>query len=70
MKVYSPCDEQPPLDRALEDMNDGERHVYCAFNDPQVLEKFLGFLSMEVVKGKDKFSKLHTTLFKVILARY
>ena len=65
MKKYCPEDQQPKLGRTYEDLSDAEKPIFECFTDPEFVEKFLGFLTLEENKGKDKFHSKYFTLFKV-----
>ncbi|XP_054263116.1 proteasome activator complex subunit 4-like [Macrosteles quadrilineatus] len=64
LKVYSPSQEQPPLDRTREELSAGEREVDDFFSDPRMIDKLMSFFSLEDKKGKDKFNGMRFILFK------
>lgn len=64
MEVYAPDDQQPCLDRNSEAMTPAEYEVHQFFTDQASIEKFIGFLSLEDRKGKDKFDARRFSLFK------
>lgn len=65
MQIYAPASQQPKLNRSKEELFDYEVPIYEAMTDKDFVEKFMGYFSMEEVKGKDKFRNKHLTLFKV-----
>ena len=65
MLTYAPTSEQPPLDRALDDLPDYEAALMRSFSDASFVDKLMGFLTLEENKGKDKFHSKYFALFKV-----
>ncbi len=65
MKVYEPSQEQPNLDRTLEELPEEEKPIFELFSQEQFIEKLIKFMSLEEQKGKDRFHSKHFTLFKV-----
>jgi proteasome activator subunit 4 len=58
-------DQLQSLDLRPEDMEEGERHIYEFFFDDENVEKLVRFLSAEEKKGRDKFSGIRFSMFKV-----
>lgn len=48
-----------------EDMEEGERHLYEFFSDDANVDRLVGFLTVEEKKGKDKFSGVRFSMFRV-----
>ena len=67
MESYAPHSEQPKLNRAKAELNEGEQVVYDLFTNTEYVEKLVSFLSLEENKAKDKYSSKRMTLFKVII---
>lgn len=72
-------DEQPKLNRSSEEMSEvdlierysivtllqAEQIIFKAFTDPNFVEKLITFLSLEDVKGSDKYNVKRAQMFKV-----
>ena len=67
VESYAPHSEQPKLNRAKAELNEGEQVVYDLFTNTEYVEKLVSFLSLEENKAKDKYSSKRMTLFKVII---
>ncbi|KAG6452438.1 hypothetical protein O3G_MSEX007632 [Manduca sexta] len=69
--VAAPISEQacakfvPP-----EEMEEGERNLFEFFNDDANIDKFVAFLTVEEKKGKDKFSGVRFSVFRMIFAQF
>ena len=64
MEVYAPENEQPALDRTLDDMTPGEQEIFNFFSNTSNVDKLIYFLSLEDRKGKDKFDATRFSFFK------
>ncbi|XP_012258033.2 proteasome activator complex subunit 4B-like [Athalia rosae] len=64
LEVYAPTSEQPSLDPNIRVLSDQEKEVDIFFSDPCNISKLVGYLSLEEMKGKDKFNSFHFVLFK------
>lgn len=64
LEVYAPFSQQPCLDPQVRKLTDCEKEIDIFFDDPYNIEKFIGYLSLEEKKGKDKFSVYRSLLFK------
>ena len=51
--------------RAAAELNDVERVVFDFFSEPTKVTKLVEFLSLEEVKGRDKFDSRRFFMFKV-----
>lgn len=66
LQIAAPSTEQVfSSDVAPEDMEEGERSIHEFFNDDAHVEKLVSFLTVEDKKGKDKFSGIRFSLFRV-----
>ncbi|CAL4088618.1 unnamed protein product [Meganyctiphanes norvegica] len=70
LQVYAPPSQQPPLDRAREELTDGEKQVYDFFNDQEKVDKLISFLSLEGNKEKDSFNTRRFWMFKGIFRNF
>lgn len=70
LEVYAPSSQQPPLDRAREDLTDGEKQVYDFFNNQEKVDKLVSFLSLEGNKDKDSFNTRRFWMFKGIFRNF
>lgn len=70
MQVYAPEDQQPKLDRTLEEMTSQEQEIYIFLQDDGHLKKLIEFLSLEENKGKDKFDSRKFLMWKGIFRNY
>lgn len=64
LEIYAPSSQQPTLDPEVRVLTDQEREVDLFFSDPENVSKFIGYLSLEEKKGKDKFNGYRFVLFK------
>jgi proteasome activator subunit 4 len=62
LEVYAPTSEQPSFEEA--GLTDQEREIVAFFGDQQNVDKFVGYLSLEGKKGRDKFRNVHMLVFK------
>ena len=70
MHKYAPTEEQPSIDRTVEELPDDERAIFEEFSNSEFIDKLIRFLSLEEQKGKDKFHAQHFTFFKVFYSLY
>ena len=70
MMVYGPDEMQPSLDRGLEDMPGSEQEIFKFLTDEKNIEKWIGFLSLEETKGKDKFDSRRFLMWKGIFRNF
>ncbi|KAM0724588.1 Proteasome activator complex subunit 4B [Formica fusca] len=70
LEVYAPSSQQPCLDMQMRKLTDCEREIHLFFNNPQNIEKFISYLSLEEKKGKDKFNASRCFLFKGLFRNY
>jgi len=70
MTVYAPEDQQPKLDRTLEEMSEQEQEILKFLLDEDHLQKLIEFLSLEENKGKDKFDSRKFLMWKGIFRNY
>ncbi|XP_062621766.1 LOW QUALITY PROTEIN: proteasome activator complex subunit 4B-like [Saccostrea cucullata] len=70
MKIYAQYSEQPKLDRLESELLDIEKPIYVKLSDSEFVKKFIGVLSLEEHKGRDKFRNKHLTLFKGLFRNY
>lgn len=52
-------------EQKVEDMEEGERHIFEFFFDDANVDRLVAFLTVEEKKGKDKFNGIRFVLFKV-----
>ncbi|XP_058840319.1 proteasome activator complex subunit 4B-like [Topomyia yanbarensis] len=62
--VYAPSQDQPKLDRSLEEMNESEKIIFQFFNVQENVDKLIKFWSLEEKKGRDKFNRNRFCLLK------
>jgi len=70
MTVYAPEDQQPKLDRTVNEMPDQEQEIIKFILDDCHLEKLIEFLSLEENKGRDKFDSRKFLMWKGIFRNY
>ena len=70
MKVYGPDEMQPSLERGLEQMPECEQEIFKFLTDEKSISKWIGFLSLEEVKGKDKFDSRRFLMWKGIFRNF
>ena len=70
MLVYAPDDQQPKLDRSLEEMTEPEQEIFKFLSDEKNLQKLISFLSLEENKGRDKFDSRRFLMWKGIFRNY
>uniref|UniRef100_A0AAG5D0L9 Proteasome activator complex subunit 4 C-terminal domain-containing protein n=1 Tax=Anopheles atroparvus TaxID=41427 RepID=A0AAG5D0L9_ANOAO len=66
-KVYAPSDEQPKLDRTVEELNEHERIVLEFFDQQDNVDALIRYWSLEEKKGRDKFSSSRMLLIKMLM---
>ncbi len=69
MEVYAPENQQPVLDRAVEELSPGEAEIEKFFGVSSNVDKLIYFLSLEDRKGKDKFDATRFSFFKGIFIK-
>ncbi|XP_047537196.1 proteasome activator complex subunit 4-like [Vanessa atalanta] len=71
IKVAAPVSEQTySIDRAPEDMEEGERYLYEFFSDEANIERLVAFFTVEEKKGKDKFNGIRYAMFRMAFAQF
>ena len=70
MEVYAPENQQPVLDRPLEELSLGEAEIANFFSVSTNVDKLIYFLSLEDRKGKDKFDATRFSFFKGVLLKH
>ncbi|XP_031770190.1 proteasome activator complex subunit 4B-like isoform X2 [Galleria mellonella] len=71
LEVAAPSSEQVRIfDLPLEEMTDNQRLIMEFFTDNTNIEKLVSFLTVEEKKGKDKFSGLRFSLFKMLFSHF
>ncbi|KAM3962486.1 LOW QUALITY PROTEIN: proteasome activator complex subunit 4 [Aphomia sociella] len=71
LEVAAPSSEQVRIfDLPLEQMTDSERCIMEFFTDDTNIEKLVSFLTVEEKKGKDKFSGIRFSLFKMLFSHF
>lgn len=64
--VYAPSQDQPRLDRTVDEMNECERIIFTFFNQQENVDKLIKFWSLEEKKGRDKFNRNRFCLIKAL----
>lgn len=62
--VYAPSQDQPKLDRSVDEMNECEKIMFAFFNQQENVDKLIKFWSLEEKKGRDKFNRNRFCLIK------
>ncbi|XP_013170818.1 PREDICTED: proteasome activator complex subunit 4-like isoform X2 [Papilio xuthus] len=57
-------------EQKVEDMEDGERHIFEFFYDEANVDRLVAFLTVEEKKGKDKFNGVRFVLFKLLFSHF
>nr|XP_026489617.1 proteasome activator complex subunit 4B-like [Vanessa tameamea] len=71
IKVAAPVSEQTySIDRAPEDMEEGERYLYEFFSDEENIDRLVAFFTVEEKKGKDKFNGIRYAMFRLAFAQF
>ncbi|XP_062510278.1 proteasome activator complex subunit 4-like [Corticium candelabrum] len=70
MKAYAPYNQQPPVDRTRDKLSEGEAAVWNAFNSKEFVDKLVAFLSLEERKGRDKYDRIRTVMFKGLFRNF
>ncbi|XP_050354061.1 proteasome activator complex subunit 4-like isoform X2 [Nymphalis io] len=71
LKVAAPISKQTySIDKAPEDMEEGERYLYEFFSDEANIERLVAFLTVEEKKGKDKFNGIRYAMFRMVFAQF
>ncbi|XP_073950503.1 proteasome activator complex subunit 4-like isoform X2 [Choristoneura fumiferana] len=71
IEIAAPSTEQVfSSDVAPEDMEEGERSILEFFTDDSHVEKLVSFLTVEDKKGKDKFSGIRFSLFRLLFSQF
>lgn len=65
VEIYAPSTEQPNIDKRFQNLSVEEKEIYNFFNNPENLQQFIEYFSMEEKKGKDQFNAYKFLLFKV-----
>ena len=68
--IYAPSEQQPELDRSVEDLSDSEKVIYHFFNDADKIETLVEFLSLENKKGQDQFDAERFGMFKGLFRNF
>jgi proteasome activator subunit 4 len=64
VEIYAPSTEQPNIDKRFQNLSVEEKEIYNFFNNPENLQQFIEYFSMEEKKGKDQFNAYKFLLFK------
>jgi proteasome activator subunit 4 len=70
LEGYAPISEQPKLDRTAAEMSQSEQIIFSSFTDQAFVEKLISFLSLEEIKGKDKYNSKRAQMFKNLFRNY
>ncbi|XP_077865747.1 proteasome activator complex subunit 4-like [Saccoglossus kowalevskii] len=70
MYMYAPPSEQPKLGRSRDELSQGEQMIYDCFINQDFVDKFIGYLSLEEKKGKDRFNNRKFILFKGLFRNF
>lgn len=71
IQVAAPAPEQTfTPDVPPEDMEEGERCILEFFSDEANVDRLVGFLTVEEKKGKDKFSGIRFSMFRMLFAHF
>ncbi|XP_067680549.1 proteasome activator complex subunit 4-like [Haliotis asinina] len=70
MLVYAPYDKQPKPELSRSEMNEAAQCIYDSFSSKEFVEKLISFLSLEELKGRDKFRTKYLVLFKGLFRNY
>ncbi|XP_060805036.1 proteasome activator complex subunit 4B isoform X2 [Amyelois transitella] len=71
LEVAAPSSEQVrTCDVPLDKMTESEQYVHEFFSDDANIDKLVGFLTVEEKKGKDKFSGMRFSVFKLLFAQF
>ncbi|XP_039757771.1 proteasome activator complex subunit 4A-like isoform X2 [Pararge aegeria] len=71
LKVAAPTSEQKySLDTPAEEMEEGERYLFEFFSDDANIDRLTGFFTVEEKKGKDKFSGIRFSMFRMAFAQF
>ena len=68
--MYAPGDQQPNLDRQLDEMSESERLIYKFFSNKENIDTLVGFLSLENKKGHDQFDAERFGMFKGLFRNF
>ncbi|XP_068618966.1 proteasome activator complex subunit 4-like isoform X2 [Battus philenor] len=71
LTVAAPSSEQYCFtELKVEDMEEGERHLFEFFNDDANVDRLVAFLTVEEKKGKDKFNGIRFSIFKLLMSQF
>ncbi|XP_077536244.1 proteasome activator complex subunit 4-like [Haemaphysalis longicornis] len=68
--VYAPESEQPPPERAPEDMSPSETAIFEAFRSEPFVKQLVAYLSLEEKKGVDRFDVDRYYMFKGLFRNF
>lgn len=68
--VYAPDEQQPSLDRTIEEMSPSEAAIFEAFTSESFVEQLSKYLSLEERKGHDRFDAKRFYMFKGLFRNY
>uniref|UniRef100_A0A023GM02 Putative proteasome activator complex subunit ixodes scapularis proteasome activator complex subunit n=1 Tax=Amblyomma triste TaxID=251400 RepID=A0A023GM02_AMBTT len=68
--IYAPDEQQPSLDRTVEEMSPSEAAIYEAFSSETFVEQLAKYLSLEERKGHDRFDAKRFYMFKGLFRNY
>ncbi|XP_013135427.1 PREDICTED: proteasome activator complex subunit 4-like [Papilio polytes] len=71
LEVAAPSHQQFSFtEQKVEDMEEGERHIFEFFFDDANVDRLVAFLTVEEKKGKDKFNGIRFVLFKLLFSHF
>ncbi len=70
LNIYAPDCNQPKLDRDMEELNPEERPILEVFHNQNLVDKIVGFFSLEERKDMDKFDSRKFMLWKGLFRNY
>lgn len=70
MLVYAPSDQQPKLERKMDEMSAEEQEIYKFFINESKVSKLIEFLSLEERKGQDRFDARRFFMFKGLFRNF
>ncbi|XP_028162350.1 uncharacterized protein LOC114354261, partial [Ostrinia furnacalis] len=69
--VVAPAKDQVfSFDLTPEEMEEGERYLYEFFSDDANIDRLVAFLTIEEKKGRDKFSGIRFSMFRMMFAQF
>ncbi|KAK8767206.1 hypothetical protein V5799_006012 [Amblyomma americanum] len=68
--IYAPDEQQPSLNRTIEEMSPSEAAIFEAFSSETFVEQLAKYLSLEERKGHDRFDAKRFYMFKGLFRNY